>query len=191
MKTWMKHSLAAALVATIGVGASGAFAAPWGDCDGPRGGMDRMHRMDPAAMSEHMTQRLATLQTALSLKPEQAVAWEQFKSVMQDKARRMSEHMQAMRTQERPKTVPDRMERMESFAKERLASLQEVRKATDALYGGLDATQKKTFDEQFPMFGPRGMGRGEMGRGGKGGGHMGPGRMGPGMAPQGGPGSAT
>lgn len=174
MKTWMKNSLAAALVATIGMGAGGALAAPWGDCDGPRGGAHRMHRMDPVAMSEHMTQRLATLQTALSLKPEQALAWEQFKSVMQDKARRMSEHMQAMRTQERPKTALERMERMESFAKERLASMQDARKATEALYGGLDATQKKTFDEQFPMSGPRGMGRG-----GKGGGRMGPGMMPP------------
>lgn len=187
MKNWMKNSLAAALVATIGMGAGGAFAAPWGDCDGAHGGMHRMHRMDPAAMSEHMTRRLATLQTALSLKPEQAVAWEQFKSVMQDKAHRMSEHMQTMRSQERPKTALERMERMESFAKERLASMQDVRKATEALYAGLDATQKKTFDEQFPMFGPRGTGRG--GKGGR----MGPGRMGPGsgMAPQGGPGSAS
>lgn len=174
MKAWMKNSLAAALVATIGMGAGAASAAPWGDCDGPRGGAHRMHRMDPTAMSEHMTQRLATLQTALSLKPEQALAWEQFKSVMQDKARRMSDYMQGMRTQERPKTALERMERMESFAKERLASIQDVRKATEALYGGLDATQKKTFDEQFPMSGPRGMGRG-----GKGGGRMGPGMMPP------------
>ncbi|AKU13183.1 hypothetical protein AzCIB_3290 [Azoarcus sp. CIB] len=178
MKTWMKNSLAAALVATIGIGAGGALAAPWGDCDGSRSGAHRMHRMDPAAMSEHMTQRLATLQTALALKSEQALAWEQFKSVMQDKARRMSDHMQAMRTQERPKTALERMERMESHAKERLASMQDVRKATEALYGGLDATQKTTFDEQFRMFGPREMGRG-MGRGGKGGGRMGPGMMPP------------
>lgn len=184
MKTWIRNSLAAALAATMGLGAAGAIAAPWGDCDGAPGGMHRMHRMDPAAMSEHMTQRLAALQTALALKPEQALAWEQFKGVMQEKGRRMSEHMQAMRSQERPTTALERMERMESFAKERLASMQDVHKATEALYGGLDATQKKTFDEQFPMFGPRGMARG-----GKGAGRTGPGRMGPGagMAPQGGP----
>ncbi|AYH42440.1 Spy/CpxP family protein refolding chaperone [Azoarcus sp. DN11] len=182
MKIWIRNSLAAAFAATLGLGASVATAAPWGDCGGAGGGMQRMHRMDPAAMSEHMNQRLAALQTALALKPDQALAWEQFKGVMQEKGRAMSERMQAMRTQERPKTALERMERMESFAKERLASMQDVHKATEALYGGLDATQKKTFDDQFPMFGPRGMARG-----GKAGGRMGSGRMGPGpgMAPGG------
>ena len=182
MKAWIRNSFAVALAATLGFGATAATAAPWGDCGGPGGGMHRMHRMDPAAMSEHMSQRLAALQTALALKPEQAPAWEQFKGVMQEKGRRMSEHMQAMRTQERPKTALERMERMESFAKERLTSMQDVHKAAEALYGGLDAAQKKTFDEQFPMFGPRGMARG-----GKAGGRMGSGRIGPGpgMAPGG------
>jgi len=160
MKTWIKTSLAAALAATVGLGASAAIAAPWGDCDGPRGGMHGMkHRMDPEAMSERATERLASLQAALALKPDQTPAWEQFKGVMQDKARKAVEHMQAMRTQDRPKTALERMARMESFGKERMESMQEMRKATATLYSKLDDAQKKTFDNQFRM-GPEGMGRG-------------------------------
>lgn len=176
MKTWIKTSLAAALAATVGLGASAAIAAPWGDCDGSRGGMHGMHgmkhRMDPEAMSERATERLASLQAALALKPDQAAAWEQFKGVMQDKARRAAEHMQAIRTQERPKTALERMERMESFGKERMESMQEMHKATEALYSKLDDAQRKTFDNQFRM-GPE-----DMGRGGKR-----PGRMERGMKP--------
>lgn len=175
MKTRIKTSLAAALAATVGLGASAAIAAPWGDCDGPRGGMHGMRQhMDPAAMSERATERLASLQAALALKPDQAVAWEQFKGVMQEKARKAAEHMQAMRTQDRPKTALERMDRMETFGKERMESMQEMRKATEALYSKLDDAQKKTFDEQFRM-GPEGKGRG--GRG--------PGRMERGMKPGG------
>ena len=176
MKTWIKTSLAAALAATAGLGASSAaIAAPWGDCDGPRSGMHGMkHRMDPAAMTDRATERLATLQGALALRADQAVAWEQFKEVVQEKARKGGEHMQSMRAQDRPATALGRMDRMETFAKARMESMQEMRKATEALYGKLDDAQKKTFDEQFRM-GPDGMGRG-----GKG-----PGRMERGMKPGG------
>jgi hypothetical protein len=165
MKTWIKTSLAAALAATIGIGATAAIADPRGDCDGPRHGMHGMkHRMDPAAMSERATERLASLQGALSLRPDQTDAWDQFKSVMQEKASKGAEHMQTMRAEDRPSTALERMDRMEAFGKARMESMLEVRKATEALYGKLDDAQKKTFDEQFRM-GPDGMGRGGRGPG--------------------------
>lgn len=182
MKTWIRNSLAITVAATVGLGSAAALAAPWGGCDGPRGGMGshRMHRMDPAAMSEHMTQRLATLQGALSLKADQALAWEGFKGAVLDGARKAAEHMQAMRTQEPPHTALERMERMESHMKDRVTAMQEVRKATESLYAVLDDGQKKTFDEQFPPFGRYGKG------GGKGAGGMG---SRPGAAPA--PGSTS
>lgn len=183
MKTWIRNGLAAALGATLGLGTAAAVAAPWGDCDGPHGGkgMHRMHRMDPAKMSEQMTQRLSTLQGALALKPDQATAWEQFKSVMQDSARKAAEHMQAMRGQERPKTALEGMDRMESHMKDRVKAMQDVRKATESLYAVLDEGQKKTFDEQFPAFGRKG--RGPAGKG--------QGQMGPRQGPSSGTGSAS
>jgi periplasmic protein CpxP/Spy len=183
MKTWISKSLAAALVASLGLGTAAAVAGPWGDCEGPQGGrgMHRMHRMDPDRMSEHMTQRLSTLQAALALRAEQAPAWEQFKSVVQDGARKAGEHMQAMRTQERPKTALEGMDRMESHMKDRMKAMQDVRKATESLYAVLDDGQKKTFDAQFPAFG----------RTGKGPAGKGPGRMGPRQGPASGADSAS
>lgn len=155
MKSLIRTSILAALVAVAGIGSIGAMAAGQADCDRPHGGMaGRMHQMDPAAITERATQRLAQLQTALALKPDQMAAWDQFKGVMQEKARKAAEHMQAMASQDHPKTALDRMDRMEAFSRERMAALQDVRKATEAFYGRLDAAQKKTFDEQFHLFGP-------------------------------------
>lgn len=176
MKTWITTSLAVTLIAASGLASSNAVAAPWGDCDGgPHGGMHGMRhgRMDPAAISDRATERLAGLQVALALKPDQLAEWERFKGVMQQQARKAAEHMQAVRMQERPDTALGRMERMERFGSERMAAMQDVRKATETLYGTLDAVQKKAFDEQFRLFGPEGMGPG--GRR--------PGRKGPGMGP--------
>ncbi|HJV24770.1 MAG TPA: Spy/CpxP family protein refolding chaperone [Aromatoleum sp.] len=155
MKSLIRTSILAAFVASLGIGSMGAMAAAQADCDGPHGGMaGRMHRMDPASITERATQRLAQLQTALALKPDQTAAWEQFKGVMQEKARKAAEHMQAMRSQEHPKTALERLDRMETFGRERMAALQDIRKAAESFYGRLDAAQKKTFDEQFHFFGP-------------------------------------
>lgn len=161
MKGWIRTSLAAALAATVGLGATAAVAGPWGDCDGPRGGKHTMgQRMGPEAMADRATERLAALQAALALKPEQTAAWEQFKGAVQDKSRQSVEHMKTMREQERPVSALERMERMESFGKDRLAAMQDIRKAAEMLYTTLDTAQKNTFDEQFRMFGPGAMGGG-------------------------------
>lgn len=185
MKGWIKTSLAAALAATVGLGATAAVAGPWGDCDGPRGGKHAMgQRMGPEAMAERATEHLAQLQAALALKPEQTAAWEQFKGVMQDKARTAVERMQSLRNEAPPATALARMERMEGFARERMDAMTAVHAAAAKLYAVLDTAQKRTFDEQFSGFGPGGMGPAGKGAAGKGRHHMGPG-WGPGMGPRG------
>lgn len=176
MKAWMKTSAAVALAAGLGMGAEMAVAGPWGDCAGPRGGMQPMtQRMGPEMMAERATERLAQLQGALALKPGQTAAWEEFKGLMQDKARTAVERMQAMRAQPAAATALERMERMQGFARERMESMTAVHAAAAKLYAVLDDAQKRTFDEQFAGFGPgAGMGRH----------HKGPG-WGPGMGPRG------
>lgn len=172
MKRWIKNSLAAALALAIGAGAAIAQAAPWGDCGGGHGRMHGMAaQMNPADISARATARLASLQTALALKTDQAVAWEQFKAVMQEKARKAADHLQAMRGEAAPATALERMERMDRFAKERMGAMGEVRQAVETFYAVLDPAQKRTFDEQFSGFGP-----GDMGPRG-----MRPHRMGPGQ----------
>ena len=182
MKTWIKTALATAAAATIGLGASAAIAGGSGDCGGMRGGaamhggemhgMHRMHgmkhRMDPAAISERADQRLAKLEEALALKPGQRAAWDEFSSTMRGKAAKAAERMESMHTRERPATALERLERMEEFGKERLESMQGMRKAVAALYTALDDGQKKIFDAQFHMAGPRHLHDGRW-RGGRGG----------------------
>ena len=129
------------------------------------GGMHRMHgmkhRADPATLMQRADQRLAKLESALALAPGQQAAWNEFSSTMRGKAAQSAERIEAMRNRERAATAVERLERMEEFGKERLESMQEMRKAVSALYAQLDVSQKKTFDEQFRFGRPghRGDGR--------------------------------
>lgn len=175
MKIWMKTSIAAASVAAIGLGASAAVAGGWGDCSGMGGhemhgaGMHRMHGakqgMGLTAMSERVDQRLTRLEEALALQPGQRGAWDEFSSTMRGKAAKAAERMESRRNRERPATAVERMERMEELGKERLESMQEMRKAVERLYSSLDDGQKKVFDEQFRKGGSRQRGNGRHGPG--------------------------
>ncbi|WP_332675048.1 Spy/CpxP family protein refolding chaperone [Aromatoleum sp.] len=113
------------------------------------------HRPDSTALMKRADQRLAKLEEALALAPEQRAAWDEFSSTMRGKAAQSTERVEAMRNRERASTALERLERMEEFGKERLESMQEMRKVVTALYAQLDEGQKKTFDEQFRFAGPR------------------------------------
>jgi hypothetical protein len=176
MKNLTKTAIALALAATVGLGAGTVMARGPGDCGDESRGKGRtsmMKQMDPAKMGERMEKRLGDLQTALALKPGQAAAWDQFSLVVREKGKAAAEHMKTMRERERPATAVERMARMEAFGKERMAGMAEMRSATEAFYGQLDAAQQKTFDEQFRMFGPGNHDRGDHRHGQRGGGRMG------------------
>ncbi len=167
MKTWMKTSIATALIATSALGAS-AVLARGGDCDrhGPDGGRSGWHKMAPEQMSARIADRagtqLARLELALALTPEQQPAWAKFKESMLARASEMGERMAEYREAERPKTALERLQRMEEMSKGHQAQLGETRSAVEAFYGGLSDAQKKVFDADFHM-GPRG--RGDDGKG--------------------------
>lgn len=187
MKTWIKTSIASALIATTALG-SAAVLARGGDCDGfgPTGAGGGWGRMAPEQMAERMSdraeQRLARLELALALKPEQQAAWNTFKGEMTDRAERMATQMQTRMQAERPKTAIERLERREEMSKLRQAGLADTRKAVETFYATLSDAQKTVFDTEFqPMGrgGRHGMGHGGYGRGmshGDQGSGMGPGR---------------
>lgn len=172
MKTWIRNSIAAALVATTALGASVAMARG-GPCGGDGPGPMGMQRMEPAQMAERIAQRaqtrLARLELALALKPEQQAAWTQFKGAMLVKAKDVGERMAAHRQAGWPTTAVERLQRMEEMSRFHQAELADTRRAVETLYPSLSDAQKKVFDADFQM-GPRG-GKGERG--------MGPGRGGP------------
>jgi len=121
------------------------------------------HRADPAAIMQRADRRLAKLEEALVLAPGQRAAWDAFSSTMRGKAAQAAERSEAMRSRQPATTALERLERMEEFGKERLESMQAMRKAVSTLYAQLDDGQKKTFDEQFRFTGARH--RGEARRG--------------------------
>lgn len=177
MKTWMKTTLAASLIAMSGLGASAALARG-GDCGfGPQGGKAGWQRMAPEQMQERMSQRadlhLARLELALALTPQQQPAWNAFKGAMTERATRMAEEMAGRMQQEAPQTAIERMQRMEEMSTLRQAEMAETRKAVEGFYGTLSDAQKKVFDADFAAFGSKGGHRMGPGRDGA---RMGPGR---------------
>lgn len=185
MKTWIKTSIAAALIATSALGTT--VMARGGDCDGPRGGKSGWNMMAPEQMKARMAQRadvhLARLELALALTPAQKSDWDAFKGSMKERAERMAAHMETRSQAEMPKTAIERMQRMEEMSKLRQTEMGETRKAVEAFYGKLSDAQKTVFDDEFRKMqghhgmGGRGMGQhGGMGGGMRDGGGMGPGR---------------
>lgn len=180
MKTWIKTSIVAALIGSSALGT--AVMARGGDCDGPMGGKVGWHSMAPGQMQERMAQRsqerMARLELALALNPEQRPAWEGFKSSMKERGERMAAHMQARSQAGQPKTALDRIARMEEMSQLRQAEMAETRKAVEALYPQLSDAQKIVFDAEFMNMQGRGdKGDRRMHQGGKrDGAGMGPGR---------------
>lgn len=169
MKTWMKTTIAAALAATAAFGATAAMARG-GHCDGYGYGYGHgpmMQRLDPAQLSERIAQRaetrLARLELALALKPEQQDAWAQFKGAMLVRAKSAGERMAAFRQGDRPDTALERLQRMEEMSRVHQTELAETRRAVEAFYPRLSEAQKKVFDADFHM-GPQG-GKAERGPG--------------------------
>lgn len=169
MKNWIRTSIAAALIATGAAGASAAFAWGGGGCmgDGPRGDKAGWQQMEPEQMKARMAQRaderLARMELALALTPQQNPAWDEFKGAMKARAERMATQMAERRAGEPPKTAIERLQRMEEMSTLRQSELAEARKAVAAFYVTLSDAQKTVFDAEFRMMGGeggRGMGHG-------------------------------
>lgn len=184
MKSWIKTSIAAAVIATGALGTTAALA--WGGhCDGPRGGKSGWSQMAPEQMKAKMAERselhMARLELALALTPEQKPAFESFKTDMKARAERMATTMAERRAAEQPKTAIERMQRMEEMGTLRQAEMAQARKSVESFYATLSDAQKTVFDAEFQKMGPRGGQGGHGMHGGMGGGPrdgsgMGPGR---------------
>ena len=158
MKTWIKTSIAAAVLATTTLGASVAFACGAhgaGHCDGqgPMQGAAMMQRMAPEQMAARMQDqaetRLARLELALALQPGQQAAWTRFKGALlvqaKDRAAQMAEHFKTTP----PATTAERLQRMEEMQRLHQAELSATRRAVETFYPTLGEAQKKVFDDEF------------------------------------------
>lgn len=169
MKKLTRTVLVVALAGATALGGAAAFARG-GDCDGSRGERARWHQMTPEQMQERIGERaevrLARLELALALTPEQRPAWDAFKTDMLARANAMAERIAAQREAERPTTAIARLERMEEMSRQRQAQLSETRQSVETFYATLSDAQKTVFDAEFGKLqrgghrgmGPRGMG---------------------------------
>lgn len=167
MKTWIKSSIAAAVIATGALGTSAALA--WGgQCDGggARGGKTGWSKMAPEQMKAKMAERselhMARLELALALSPEQKPAFEAFKADMKARGERMATAMAERRGTVQPKTALERMAAMEEMSKQRAVELAEARESVGRFYATLSDAQKTVFDAEFQRMGSRGS-KGERG----------------------------
>ncbi len=153
MKT--KQAIISVCVA-LGMGITGVSFAKGPGCDGEgslRGAMMRDGDMGKM-MSQRADKRLERLHADLKITPEQESLWKSFA----DKTRSEMGKGMAMRDAKGDPSVkltaPERMEKMQSTMKERLASMESVNESFKQLYAGLSEPQKLAADAHFSRMGP-------------------------------------
>lgn len=177
MSKILKTTLAAALISAGALASTTALA--WGGhCDGSwRGGKagwsEQKAEQMKTKMAERQELRMAKLELALALTPEQKPAFDKFKSELKAGAERMTARMAERRSAAAPANTVERMQRMEEMGKQRQAEMLTMRQSVEAFYGNLSDAQKTVFDAQFQRHGKDGdfrhhrehRGEGKQGRG--------------------------
>jgi LTXXQ motif family protein len=109
------------------------------------------------AMAGHTDGRLAYLKAELKITNAQEPLWASYAAAVQDNAKAMLGHCNAMMSQRGSSTLnlPDRLEKHEQFMAAHLESIRAMNKALKPLYAALDDAQKQTIDQLF--FGSMGM----------------------------------
>lgn len=98
--------------------------------------------------AQFLAKRLETLHTSLKLKPDQESAWTQWSdSVKAAHPDWKFKHPDGAALAKLP--VPERLEKMVAFAKERLARLEDRLAETKTFYAVLSPEQRLTFDKDF------------------------------------------
>lgn len=112
--------------------------------------------LDPAKMTQHMTERLTALKTELKLTAAQQTPWENFETVAKGQIQEMASHapeMKAHMQREDTLTAPERLAKMREFMQARLAGLDKLQPAVQSLYDALSPEQRKVMDQFRPFAG--------------------------------------
>lgn len=112
---------------------------------GPNWGGPRHAAFAPEEMAGY---QLDGLKRSLKLTGEQEKPWNTFAAAVEKQAKRMGEIRDEMWNSAR--TMPERLDRAEKFAKERDAAFSEVGSAMKALYETLTPDQRKVLDRRGP-----------------------------------------
>ena len=108
-------------------------------------------------MSSHIDGRLAYLKTELKITSAQESLWNTYADAARDNAQAMADRCTAMMTQsgDTPLSLPDRLDRHETFMEGQLESIRAMNKTLKPLYGAFSDSQKQAADQL--IWGPMGM----------------------------------
>lgn len=160
MTNFKQRFLIASTVALLAGTSVSAMARGGEGCDGQRGDMSgpRAEKMQQRMADMH-AKRQADLKAKLKLGAEQEASWNAFTAATQ---------MPKMDPKDRPNpadmaklTTPERIDKMQAMKAQRDAHMTQRAEATKTFYSGLNAEQKKVFDEETAK------GRGDKQHGGK------------------------
>ena len=98
--------------------------------------------MNPAKVDAHLNE----LKVQLKLTPKQADGWTIFSDTVKGTAKAHMEKYQAMRAAGTSTTAPERMDKMLTMQRDRLAGMEKVTEAMKTFYGTLSTEQKSAFD---------------------------------------------
>lgn len=179
MKTLLKSTLIAGVLATAGVaafshspgeGGPGYMMGGGGPGHMMGGGPGFKGNFDPAKMQARMDRHFEALKTQLKLTAAQDGAWTAFKAAMQPSADMLARHAQRDELAKLP--TLERLEKMKALRTQHLTNMNAAMDlrmdATKTFYAALTPEQQKVFDANAMS----GMGRG--GHMGRGWGHHGP-----------------
>jgi len=116
---------------------------------------------------KRMERMTGLIEGLMTFTPPQQTAWNDLKTALNDGKASMEKACESVQSEEKPKTAPQRMARMEAMMTTRLGALQTIRPAFDTFYGTLSEKQKSAIDGLMT----RGHGKFKHGRRGKGGEH--------------------
>lgn len=156
MKVNVKPAVLTAVLLTC---ALSVFAHAGGSGPEGRDGRQGMHEMGPEQqarmherMQQHMAQRAAELKAQLKLSPEQEGSWNAYVSAMKPPAPPAG----VQRADHAKLSTPERLDRMREMRRQRDAEFDKRDAATRSFYAGLNAEQKKVFDDNTGRRHPEG-----------------------------------
>jgi protein CpxP len=166
MKSITKRIVIASMLAGLGMAAM-AQGKPEGAPQAQPGSRMMHGPMDPAKMQAHMEKRAAELKVKLKITPAQEGAWTSFTTAMKPPA-----NMAAMRPDRAAMdklSTPERIDKMKAMRAQHDAEMDKRSDAVKTFYAVLTPEQKKVFDTERLMQGPKHGDRGDHGHhGGRG-----------------------
>ncbi len=97
-------------------------------------------------VGKRMERMTTVIEGLMTFTPPQQTAWNDLKTAMDNGKASIERACEAAKSEEKPKTAPERLARMESMMTNRLDVLRTVRPAFDTFYGTLTDKQKAAID---------------------------------------------